>query len=173
HRLQVEVEGTDLGFGALPPIAIRRRALRPERVRVPERAGASFTMPSWALPAAASSGRLPLPLNPLGRLAGARRKHLAQRIEGRVKLFIGHRLDAPQPSCPEAQARRRSSRRLPVARGAISQRPYSPPNPSQSIDATLLPPAHKETAVACVRIVEDGELSRCRQNPFRGLAISA
>jgi len=24
-----------------------------------------------------------------------------------------------------------------------------------------------------VRIVEDGELSRCRQNPFRGLAISA
>src|SRR5262245_7453799 len=57
-------------------------------------------MPSWALPAAASSGRLPLPLNPLGRLAGARRKHLAQRIEGRVKLFIGHRLDAPNLHVP-------------------------------------------------------------------------
>jgi hypothetical protein len=24
-----------------------------------------------------------------------------------------------------------------------------------------------------VRIVEDGEVSRCRQNPFRGLAINA
>jgi hypothetical protein len=35
------------------------------------------------------------------------------------------------------------------------------------------PRAHKETAVACVRIVEDGEVSRCRQNPFRGLAINA
>jgi hypothetical protein len=30
-----------------------------------------------------------------------------------------------------------------------------------------------ETVVACVRIVEDGELSRCRKNPFRGLAINA
>jgi hypothetical protein len=39
--------------------------------------------------------------------------------------------------------------------------------------ATLLPPADKETAIACVRIVEDGEVSRCRQNPFRGLAINA
>ena len=45
--------------------------------------------------------------------------------------------------------------------------------PCKSIDATPLPPAHKETAVACVRIVEDGEVSRCRQNPFRGLAINA
>jgi len=32
---------------------------------------------------------------------------------------------------------------------------------------------HKETAVACLRIVEDGEVSRCRQNLFRGLAINA
>jgi hypothetical protein len=28
---------------------------------------------------------------------------------------------------------------------------------------------HKETAVACVRIVEDGEVSRCRQTPFAAL----
>jgi hypothetical protein len=36
-----------------------------------------------------------------------------------------------------------------------------------------MPRLHRETAVACVRIVEDGEVSRCRQNPFRGLAINA
>jgi len=35
------------------------------------------------------------------------------------------------------------------------------------------PRAHKETAVACVRIVEDGEVSRCRQDPFRDLAFNA
>jgi hypothetical protein len=28
---------------------------------------------------------------------------------------------------------------------------------------------HKETAGACVRIVEDGEVSRCRQTPFAAL----
>jgi hypothetical protein len=28
---------------------------------------------------------------------------------------------------------------------------------------------HKETAVACVRIVEDGGVSRCRQTPFAAL----
>jgi hypothetical protein len=32
-----------------------------------------------------------------------------------------------------------------------------------------LPPAHKETAGPCVRIVEDGELSCCRQTPFAAL----
>ena len=37
---------------------------------------------------------------------------------------------------------------------------------------TLLPPVHKETAVACVRIVEDGEVSRSA-NPFRDPAIYA
>src|SRR5436190_20936217 len=32
-----------------------------------------------------------------------------------------------------------------------------------------LPPVHKETAGPCVRIVEDGEVSRCRQTPFAAL----
>src|SRR6516162_11029837 len=32
-----------------------------------------------------------------------------------------------------------------------------------------LSPAHKETAGPCVRIVEDGELSCCRQTPFAAL----
>jgi hypothetical protein len=36
-----------------------------------------------------------------------------------------------------------------------------------------LVPVHKEMAVACVRTAEDDEVSRCRQNPFRGLAINA
>jgi hypothetical protein len=31
---------------------------------------------------------------------------------------------------------------------------------------------HKETAVACVRIVEDGDVA-LPANPFRGLAINA
>ena len=35
-----------------------------------------------------------------------------------------------------------------------------------------LPPVHKETAGPCVRIVEDGEVSRWRY-PFRGPAINA
>ena len=38
--------------------------------------------------------RLGTSLNHVRRLAGARREHLAQRIESRVQLLIGQRLDA-------------------------------------------------------------------------------
>src|SRR5262249_22041171 len=41
--------------------------------------------------------------------------------------------------------------------------------PCKSIDATPLPPAHKETAGPCARVLEAGEVPRCPQTPFAAL----
>ena len=70
-------------------------------------------------------------------------------------------------------SRRGARESSPGSRG-LTRRRTETVIPCKSIAChTLLPPVHKEAAVACVRIVEDGEVSRCRQNPFRGLAINA
>jgi hypothetical protein len=64
---------------------------------------------------------------------------------------------------------RRGARELSPGSRGLTRRRAERVIPCKSIAChTLLPPVHKETAVACVRIVEDGEVSRW-QTPFAAL----